>query len=167
MKSFSIIVAIADNLAIGKDNKLLWHIPEDLKRFKNITTGHHLIMGKKTYESLPIRPLPNRISIVLSDIPGDKIEGCKMAYSIDEAISKCPDEECFVIGGGMVYKQFLALADKLYITWVHKVFDADTFFPELNFDEWQLTESEKHGQQGNNKFSYTYAVYERIEKIPG
>jgi dihydrofolate reductase len=164
MKSFSIIVAVADNLAIGKDNQLLWHISEDLKRFKKITTGHHLIMGKKTYESLPVRPLPNRTSIVLSDIPGDTIEGCIVAYSLEEAIAHCPEEECFVIGGGMVYKQFLPLADKLYITWVHKVFDGDTFFPELNFDEWQLVESEKHGQESNNNFSYTYAVYERLTR---
>jgi dihydrofolate reductase len=123
-------------------------------------------MGKKTYESLPVRPLPNRTSIVLSDIPGDMIEGCIMAYSIDEAIAKCPEEECFVIGGGMVYKQFLPLADKLYITWVHKAFDADTFFPEINFKEWHLIDSEKHDQDGNNNFAYTYAVYERIKDIP-
>lgn len=161
MKSLSIIVAIADNLAIGKNNRLLWHIPEDLKRFKRITTGHHLVMGKKTFESLPVRPLPNRTSIVLSDIPGDKIDGCVMAYSFEEAIKKCPDEECFVIGGGMVYRQFLPIANKLYITWVHQNFDADTFFPELNLDDWQLEESEKHGPDGNNNFSYTYAVYKR------
>ncbi len=161
MKSFSIIVAIAENYAIGKDNQLLWHIPEDLKRFKQITSGHCLIMGKKTFESLPVRPLPDRISIVLSDIPGDEIEGCIMAYSIDEATEKCRDDECFVIGGGMVYRQFLPIADKLYITWVHKVFDADTFFPELNLDEWKLIESEKHGPEGKNDFSHTYAVYKR------
>lgn len=161
MKSFSIIVAIAENYAIGKNNRLLWHIPEDLRRFKRITSGHHLVMGKKTFESLPIRPLPNRTSIILSDIPGDKIEGCVMAYSIDEAIEKCPDEECFVIGGGMVYRQFLPLADKLYITWVNKTFDADTFFPALNLDEWDLLESEKHGPEGKNDFSYTFTVYRR------
>lgn len=161
MKSFSIIVALAENYAIGKNNRLLWHIPEDLRRFKRITSGHHLVMGKKTFESLPIRPLPNRTSIILSDIPGDKIEGCVMAYSIDEAIEKCPDEECFVIGGGMVYRQFLPLADKLYITWVNKTFDADTFFPALNLDEWDLLESEKHGPEGRNDFSYTFTVYRR------
>ena len=161
MKSFSIIVAIADNHAIGKDNRLLWHIPEDLKRFKRITTGHTLIMGKNTFESLPVRPLPDRTSIVLSDIPGERIEGCIMAYSLEEAIEKCPEDECFVIGGGMVYRQFLPIAEKLYITWVHQTFDADTFFPELNFDEWELTESENHGPEGKSDFSYTYAVYQR------
>lgn len=161
MKSFSIIVAIAENYAIGKNNQLLWHIPEDLKRFKRITSGHYLVMGKKTFESLPVRPLPDRTSLVLSDIPGDKIAGCVMAYSIDEAIEKCPDEECFVIGGGMVYRQFLPIADKLYITWVHKTFEADTFFPEINLDDWELIESEQHGPEGKNDFSYTYAVYKR------
>ena len=161
MKSFSIIVAIAENYAIGKDNQLLWHIQEDLKRFKRITSGHCLVMGKKTYESLPVRPLPDRTSIVLSDIPGDRIEGCIMAYSIEEAIEKCPDDECFVIGGGMVYRQFLPLADKLYITWIHKAFEADTFFPELNLDEWEVIESEKHSPEGKSDFLYTFAVYKR------
>lgn len=162
MKTFSIIVAIAENMAIGKDNQLLWHIPKDLKRFKKITTGHHLIMGKNTFESLPVRPLPNRTSIVLSDIPGEKIEGCIMAYSIEEAIKKAPDnEESFVIGGGMVYRQFLPLSDKLYITNVQQSFDADTFFPEIDFGQWLLLESEENGPEGNNDFSYTYNVYQR------
>ena len=114
MKTISIIVAIAENNAIGKDNKLLWYLPDDLKRFKRLTTGHPVIMGKKTFESLPIKPLPNRTNIVLTDVPGEKIEGCTMAYSIDDALSKCPDgEECFVMGGGMIYKQFLEIADRL------------------------------------------------------
>lgn len=164
MKNFSIIVAIAENNAIGKDNRLLWHIPEDLKRFKKLTTGHYLIMGKKTFESLPVRPLPDRTSIVLSDIPGDKIEGCIMAYSLEEAIEKCPDNEtCFIIGGGMVYRQFLPIASQLYITRVHKVFEADTFFPEVNLDDWELVETEEHGPEGNNDFSYTYTIYKRKE----
>ena len=137
MKHISIIVAIAQNLAIGKANELLWHIPEDLKRFKKLTTGHTMIMGKRTFESLPIRPLPNRRSIVITDIAGETIPGCEMAYSIDEAVSLCdPDGENFIIGGGSVYRQFMPLADRLYLTLVHKDFDADTFYPEINFDEW-------------------------------
>ena len=163
MKTISIIVAIAENNAIGKDNKLLWHLPDDLKRFKRLTSGHPVIMGKKTFESLPIKPLPNRTNIVLSDIPDDKIDGCVMAYSIDDALSKCPEgEECFVMGGGMVYKQFLEIADRLYITFIHKYFDADTFFPEVNFDKWALVEEEKHEDEGNYGFSFTYTVYEKI-----
>ena len=155
MKHISIIVAVAENNAIGKGNKLLWHISEDLKRFKRLTTGCHVVMGKKTYESLPVKPLPNRTNVVISDIEGELIKGCEMAYSIEEAIEKCPDnEESFIIGGGSVYRQFLPLADKLYITKVHKAFDADTFFPEIDEDEWQLNEREDVEPDGNNDFSF-------------
>ena len=113
--SVSIIVAIAENYAIGKDNDLLWHISDDLKRFKQITSGHKIIMGKNTFLSLPIRPLPNRISIVITDDKNDQYEGCIMAYSIEDALAKCEaGEECFVIGGGSIYRQFMPLADKLY-----------------------------------------------------
>ena len=163
MKTISIIVAIAENNAIGKDNQLLWYIPDDLKRFKKLTTGHPVIMGKKTYESLPVKPLPNRLNIVLTDIAGEKIKECTMAYSIEEAISHCPDgEECFVMGGGMIYRQFLKIADKLYITFVHKEFDADTFFPEIDFSKWVLKEEEPHVYTDNNTLSFTYKIYNRI-----
>ena len=166
MKTFSIIVAIAENNAIGKDNKLLWHIPDDLKRFKRLTTGHPVIMGKNTYLSLPLRPLPNRTNIILTDVPGEQIEECIMAYSIEEAMGKCPEgEECFVMGGGSVYRQFLKFANKLYITYVHEEFDADTFFPEINLNEWTLIEEEKHDSEGNLPFPFTYTVYKRKSKI--
>ncbi len=160
----SIIVAIAKNYAIGKNNELLWHIPEDMKRFKRITSGHKVIMGKKTYESLPYRPLKNRTNIVISDIPGDHYEECVMAYSIGEAIGYCdPEEECFVIGGGMVYRQFMPLADKLYITRVHKDFDADTFYPEIDPETWE--EAERVEGQGEGPcFSYSFVTY--VRRIP-
>jgi dihydrofolate reductase len=133
----SIIVAIAKNHAIGKDNNLLWHIPEDLKRFKRLTLGHKVIMGRRTYLSLPYRPLKDRVNIVITDIPGESFEGCVMVYSIEEAIKLCkPDEESFIIGGAMVYKQFMEHADKLYITRVHKDFEADTFFPRIEPEIW-------------------------------
>jgi len=165
MKTLSIIVAIAENYGIGKNNDLLWHIPDDLKRFKKLTTGHTIIMGKKTYESLPVKPLPNRVNIVITDVPGETFEGCEMAYSIDDAIDKCPDhDECFIIGGGMIYKQFMDHADKLYITFVHKEFPADTYFPKFNPTEWRLIEEEKHEPDGNLDFSYTYTVFARIKK---
>ena len=119
-------------------------------------------MGKKTYESLPIRPLPNRMNIVLTDIPGEKIKDCTMAYSIEEATSHCPDgEECFVMGGGMVYRQFLEIADKLYITFVHKEFDADIFFPEIDLSKWVLKEEEAHVVADKNKLSFTYKIFTR------
>jgi dihydrofolate reductase len=157
----SIIVAIAENYAIGKNNDLLWHIPEDLKRFKRITSGHKIIMGKRTYESLPYRPLKDRTNIVISDIPGDSYPGAVMAYSIEEALQHCgPDEECFVIGGGMVYRQFMEIADKLYITWVHKEFDADTFYPTIDPEIWEETEREP-GQGNDLDFTYSFVTYVR------
>ena len=157
----SIIVAIAENYAIGRNNDLLWHIPEDLKRFKRLTSGHKIIMGKRTYESLPYRPLKDRINIVISDIPGDSYDGAQMAYSIEEAIQHCQaDEECFVIGGGMVYKQFMPLADKLYITWVHKDFEADTFYPKIDMDTWEEVEREK-GDDSGLDFTYSFVSYIR------
>lgn len=150
----SIIVAIAENNAIGLENQLLWHIPEDLKRFKKLTTGHTIVMGKRTFESLPIRPLPNRRSIVITDIAGEQIPGCVMAYSIDEAIEKMePGQENFIIGGGSVYRQFLPLADKLYLTMVKKAYHADTFFPEINFSEWK-TVGKTDSQDDNHNFTF-------------
>jgi dihydrofolate reductase len=162
MKNISIIVAIAQNLAIGKGNDLLWHIPEDLKRFKKLTTGHTILMGKRTFESLPIRPLPNRRSIVITDIPGETIAGCVMAYSIDEAISLCdPGGENFIIGGGSVYRQFMPIANRLYLTIVHKDFEADIFYPEINFNEWSETERTECEAMDTLGFNYTYLTLDR------
>jgi dihydrofolate reductase len=165
MTNISIIVAIAENYAIGKNNQLLWHISDDLKRFKALTTGHSVVMGKKTYESLPKRPLPNRTNIILTDIPGEKMDGCVMAYSIEDAVSKCsPGSECFVIGGGSVYKQFLAIANKLYITWVHKNFAADVFFPKFDLSLWHEIERHDISASPGSDFSYSYVIYERKHK---
>ena len=159
---FSIIVAIAENLAIGRDNNLLWHIPRDLKRFKQITTGHTIIMGKRTWYSLPKRPLPDRRSLVISDIPGELIDGCMMAYSIEDAVSKCdPAEENFIIGGASIYKQFLPLADHLYITSVHKSFEGDVFFPEIKQSEWDLISKEDYPLDEGLGFSYSFLDYQR------
>jgi dihydrofolate reductase len=159
----SIIVAIAENYAIGKDNDLLWHIPEDLKRFKRLTTGHTIIMGKNTYLSLPKRPLPNRRSIIISDDPGDHFDGCETVGSIEAAV-KCADssEENFIIGGGSIYRQFLPLADRLYLTVVHKTFDADIFFPEINYSEWRRISGEDFPPDEFNDFSYSNLIYDRI-----
>lgn len=158
----SIIVAIAGNHAIGINNQLLWHLPEDLKRFKKITSGHPVIMGKKTYESLPKRPLPNRTNIVITDDRNDIFEGCITVFSIEEAIRACPSgEECFVIGGGSVYRQFMPIADKLYITKVHQDFEADTFFPEIPEESWTLTEESPVQADENNSLKYTFLTYKR------
>jgi len=158
----SIIVAIASNNAIGKDNRLLWHIPEDLKRFKKITTGQCVLMGKNTWYSLPVRPLPGRANIVLTDVQGEIIEGCTTTYSIKEAVGKCDDSnDIFVIGGGMIYRQFLEIADRLIITHVHKNFDADIFFPEIDTAVWEEIEREDHGPDQHNDFAYSYVTYRR------
>lgn len=158
----SIIVAIAENLAIGKNNDLLWHIPGDLKRFKQITGGRTVIMGKRTFYSLPRRPLPNRRNLVITDIPVEILEGCDMAYSIEEAISKCnPAEESFVIGGASIYKQFLPQVQRMYLTRVHKVFEGDVFFPEIWFDDWKLVLKEDIPFDETLGFSYSYENYER------
>jgi len=159
-KQISIIVAIAKNNAIGKDNQLLWHISEDLKRFKQITSGHQIIMGKKTYESLPKRPLPNRTNIVITDVPGEKFEGCVTVYSIEEALHYCTEtDESFVIGGGSVYRQFLPYTNKLYLTLVDKDFEADIFFPDIDFNEWHLIEKEDHAPDEKNDFGYSFVTY--------
>ncbi len=162
MTQISIIVAIAKNYAIGKNNDLLWHIPEDLKRFKKITSGCPVIMGKRTYYSLPKRPLPNRENIVITDIKDEVIEGCTMAYSIDDAVNKMdPEKENFIIGGASIYNQFMPIANKLYITWVHKDFDADTFYPDIDFNSWMETERTDMPVNETLGFSYSYITYIR------
>jgi dihydrofolate reductase len=162
MRHISIIVAIAENYAIGLRNELLFHLSDDLKRFRKLTTGHTIIMGKRTFESLPNRPLQNRRSLVITDIPGEIIPGCEMAYSIEDAIAKTESEiENFVIGGGSIYRQFLPYVDKLYITWVHKSFEADTFFPKIDLSEWEILEETDIPFQQETGFAYSYCIYKR------
>jgi len=154
-KNIAIIVAVAQNFAIGKNNELLFHLPNDLKRFKNITKGHSVIMGKKTLFSLPNGPLPHRRNIVITDIPGETFEGCETVYSIEEVVELIKNEEmAFVIGGGMIYRQFYPIAGKLFLTLVHKDFEADIFFPEIKFDEWEETDRENFYDEVND-FHYS------------
>lgn len=159
----SIIVAIAENYAIGKKGDLLCHMPADLKHFKDITSGKTVMMGERTFFSLPKHPLPNRRNIVLTDVAGKTFEGAEAVYSIDEMM-KCiqGEEEAFVIGGGMVYRQMMPLADKLYITHIHHSWeDADTFFPEIKESEWKLLNAERHFADEKNPYNYTFATYGR------
>ena len=161
----SIIVAVADgNNAIGERGELLCHLPADLRHFKEITSGHTVIMGKRTWFSLPKHPLPDRRNIVITDIAGETFEGAETAYSIDEARELVtPEEEAFIIGGGMVYRQFMPIADKLYITHLHAVFPgADTFFPEIKPTEWRQTSLEHHGNDEKAAVGYSFATYERL-----
>ena len=158
----SIIVAVSEDYGIGKNNELLWHIPDDLRRFKNLTYGQCVIMGKKTWESLPKRPLPGRRNIVLTDDPKENIPLSITAYSVEDALNKCvKDEEVYIIGGGSIYRQFIPLADRLYVTHIHKKTPADTFFPEIDPRIWEPIEKEEHNEEDDHHFSYTYIIYQR------
>lgn len=160
-KNISIIVAIAQNFAIGKNNELLFHLPNDLKRFKQITTGHPVIMGRNTLLSLPKGALPNRRNIIISDIPEEKFERCEMVSSIEDAASAVKyEQEAFIIGGGMIYRQFFPLAGKLYLTLVHRDFDADVYFPEIDYSEWEELFREDQTDEVNG-FEYSYLNLKR------
>jgi dihydrofolate reductase len=158
----SIIVAVSEDLGIGKNNDLLWHIPEDLRRFKRLTYGNTVIMGKRTWESLPKRPLQGRKNVVITDIPHESFENAVTAYSIDDALAKCEkEEEIFIIGGGSIYRQFMPLADRLYITHVHKKTPADIYFPEIDRKTWKVIEKEEFKAGDKSEIPYTYVIYER------
>jgi len=147
---------MAANHAIGKGNGLLFHLSGDLKRFKTITSGHTIIMGRKTLLSLPKWPLPDRRHVVLTRDHETEFAGCEKASSVKEVLQKIKnDKEAFVIGGESIYRQFYPLAGKLYLTLVHKKFDADTFFPEINYSEWhQVSKEDYHDEK--NDFDYSY-----------
>jgi dihydrofolate reductase len=158
----SIIVAVSEDMGIGKDNELLWHISEDLKRFKKLTLGKTVIMGKKTWESLPKRPLPGRKNIVLTDKPGESFDGAVAAYSIEDSLRKCEKgEDIFIMGGGSIYRQFMPFADRLYITHVHRKAPADIFFHAIDYKIWEVIEKEEFSGDENNLIPYTCIVYER------
>jgi len=158
----SIIVAISEDNGIGRNNDLLWKIPDDMKRFKKLTMGHCIIMGKRTWESLPKRPLQGRKNIVLTDIPGEEIEGSTTAYSIEDALEKSKVcSEIFIIGGGSVYRQFMPVADNLYITRIHRSAPADTWFPEISDEEWEIMESKEYSGESDEIPPYSYIVYRR------
>lgn len=163
MSILSIIVAIADNDAIGKQQQLLCHLPKDLKHFKEITSGHTVIMGRKTYESLPNGALPNRKNIVLSSSKELSYPKCVMVHSLEEALGECKgEEEVFVIGGAAVYKAALEQADKLYITRIHHSFEgADTFFPEINESDWKEAERISCPADEKHLYPFTFITYIR------
>jgi len=162
MCNISIIVAVGKNYEIGKDNQLLWHISNDLKHFKSITTGKPVIMGENTWYSLPIKPLPKRRNIVLTKNIDLKIENVELAFSIDEVLKLTKnEEEVFVIGGAMVYKQFIEIAQKLYITHVFKNFEADTWFPEIDCNIWEIKEKSDIFTDENSGLDYQFINYIR------
>ena len=159
----SIIVAVAKNNVIGKDNKLIWHLPEDLKRFKRLTTDHTIIMGRKTFESLG-RVLPNRKHIVLCNDAEMNIddENVEVIDSIDKLEKyENSEEENFVIGGASIYKLLLPKANKLYITKINQEFDGDVYFPEIDENEWKIVEREQGIKDEKNPYDYEYITYVR------
>ena len=157
----TIIAAIANNNALGKDNQLIWHLSADLKRFKKLTTGHHIIMGRKTFESIG-KPLPNRTTIIITRNKNYKQEGCLVANSLKQAIEMVKnDDSPYIIGGSQIYKQAIKIADKLDITYVHHNFEADVFFPEIDLKIWKETSRELFEPDEKNKFKYSFVTFER------
>lgn len=154
MSCLSVIAAVASNRTIGLDNTLPWHLPEDLKHFRQLTMGHHIIMGRKTFESLG-RLLPGRTTVIVSRQPGYAAEGAIAATSLREAVAACgDDEEIFVIGGAELYREALTLADRLYLTEVHAEFKGDAFFPEYDREAWREDSREPHLSADGLAFSF-------------
>lgn len=152
----SLIAAIGKNNELGKDNQLLWHLPDDLKRFKELTTGHTIVMGRKTFESIG-KPLPNRRNIVITRDTSYKKEGVEVIHSLEE-VENLP-EEIFIIGGGEIYAQALPFADRLYLTQVDTTLDADTFFPPFEKSEWNETERIHHKKDEKHAHSFDFILY--------
>ncbi|MCL4130831.1 UNVERIFIED_CONTAM: hypothetical protein GTU68_031269 [Idotea baltica] len=158
----TIIVAAAENDAIGKDNKLIWHLGDDLKRFKNLTNNHHIIMGRKTFESFP-KPLPNRTHIVITRQSDYKVpDGVIIVNSLEDAIDVAKnDAQPFIIGGGEIYKQALKIADKIELTRVHESFEADTYFPKIDLSVWKETANVFHTIDDKHKHEFSFLTYEK------
>lgn len=157
----TIIAAAAENNALGKDNDLVWHLPDDFKRFKRLTSGHHIIMGRKTFESFP-KLLPDRTHVIITRKKDYHPENTIVVNSLDKAINVSKlDEQPFIIGGGEIYKIAIEKAEKLELTRVHGKFEADTFFPEIDESKWKLVKEEFHEKDEKHKYSFTYLTYER------
>ncbi|NJN50135.1 MAG: dihydrofolate reductase [Polaribacter sp.] len=158
------IAAIAKNNALGKDNDLLWHLPADLKRFKNTTSGYPIIMGRKTYESIG-KPLPNRTNIIITRNTDYFVDGCLIARNLQDALQLVKDvEHVFIIGGAQIYKQALEqeLADFLDITLVHQNFEADVFFPKIDSKKWKLISQEDFKKDEKNPLNYSFLKYKKL-----
>ncbi|GFD91647.1 dihydrofolate reductase [Tenacibaculum singaporense] len=158
----TLIAAIAKNNALGKDNDLIWHLPADLKRFKKVTTGHPILMGRNTFESIG-KPLPNRTSIIITRNNNYFVDGCLMANSIEQAIELAEGKDAFIIGGAQIYKDALEqnLVDRLDITVLHHEFEADAFFPEINMEIWKEVAREDFKADEKNKYDYSFVSYEK------
>jgi dihydrofolate reductase len=160
----TVIAAIASNNALGKDNDLIWHLPADLKRFKKVTTGHYILMGRNTFESIG-RPLPNRTTIIITRNKNYFKEGCLIANSLEQAIEMAkPAAQIFIIGGAQIYKETIAkdIAVQLDITLVHHRFEADVFFPEIDTKMWEEVAREDYKADEKNEYDYSFVSYQKI-----
>lgn len=157
----SIIAAIGENRALGKDGKLPWHLPRDFQHFKALTRGHTVIMGRKTYESIG-HPLPDRMNIVVSRDSSYRADGCVIVQSFDGALTKATGDEVFVIGGAQIYMEAMPRADRLYITHVHASPEADTYLPEINMNEWKVVSKEEILADAQNQYAMAFVLYEKI-----
>jgi dihydrofolate reductase len=157
----TIIAAVAKNNALGKNNDLIWHLPADLKRFKEITLGHHIIMGRKTFESLR-KPLPNRTTIIITRNPDYVVPGCIVVNGLEEAIeAAAADENPFILGGAEIYKQAMPFADILDLTLVHENFDGDAFFPVIDMSKWTEMSRQDFKADEKNKYDYSFVQYKK------
>lgn len=157
----SIIVAVAENNVIGKDNDLIWHLPRDLKHFKETTTGHYVIQGRKTYESYG-KPLPNRTNVIITRDKDYTAGGCIVVHSLEEALKEAKnDAEPFIIGGGRIYEQALPLVDRIYLTKIHHSFEGDTYFPEIDLDEWEITDKRDFETDEKNIYPFSILILDR------
>lgn len=157
----TIIAAAGENNELGKDNDLVWHLPDDFKRFKKLTTGHHIIMGRKTFESFP-KPLPNRVHLVITRNSAYKKEGAVVVHSMEEALAHAKeDPQPFIIGGGEIYTLGLNFANKIELTRVHGTFEVDTYFPEIPSEDWELVHEEYHEKDERHQFAFTYQTWIR------
>ena len=162
MIKISIIAALDKNNAIGYKNKLLCYLPADLKHFKQLTSGHTIVMGRKTFESLPNGALPNRKNIILTKNKNFHCSGCEIIHSPDEIFKmEHENNEVFIIGGAQIYKLFIKKADKLYLTQIHHEFKADTYFPEFDINKWKIIEKTDFEPDEKNKFNYSFITYQR------
>nr|AIA19033.1 Dihydrofolate reductase [uncultured bacterium] len=155
------VVAASENNALGKDNDLPWHLPDDFKRFKMLTAGHHIIMGRKTFESLPGK-LPNRTHIIITRQKDYHPEGCIVVSSLEQALAAIPEnEDAFIIGGGEIFKMAMPVADKIELTRVHANIEADAFFPEIDPAQWKLDFEEFHPKDERHAFDFTFQTFIR------
>ncbi len=158
----TIIAAISENNALGKDNKMLWYLPDDFKRFKKVTTGHHVIMGRKTFESIGSKALPKRTNIIITRQTSYDASCIVLASSLGKALQIAKtDTNPYILGGGMVYKEALKFADRLDITLVHHEFEADTFFPEIDPKTWREVSREYHPADDKHKYAFSFVLFER------